>query len=364
VTLARASACAAPAAFAVLAAVLATLGAVPTAEAGWATAAVALAFLPTGWLAPAGWRRRAAELSLLAPALAVTLLADPTMRRMALPPLLALAAWAAAAAALTRADRHGSALIPVGLALAVRAAGGLGLAGTEPTAVLLALVAPALAAWGSSRALGTSTGVALLVGALPLERSPVAAAGLAAAGVLLARLPRPPVGFQRVQRGFAPALPAAALVVTALAPWGGLAPARLLPGAGWPALAAGVAAAAAGSPCRRRRRRRVAGGDARPRAAATLAARPPGPQGRSQRRRPTCRPPKAVPTSSTSRSPTEPPSAPTSRSPARERSRCAPASRPPSGPTSARMSWTWSRTRCRRGRCGDPPASAAARCGG
>jgi hypothetical protein len=245
VTLARASASAAPVAFALLAAVVAAFGAVPTVEAGWAVAAVALGFLPTGWLAPAGWRRRAAELSLLAPALALTLVADPTMRRMVLPPLLALAAWAAAAAALNRADRSRSVVISVSLALAARSAGGLGLADVEPIALLPALAAPAVVAWGLARAAGASSGLSLLVGALPLERSPLVAAALVAAGLLLSRVTRPLSAAERVRHGLAPALPAAALVLATLAPWGGLAPARALPDAGWPALAGCAAATAA-----------------------------------------------------------------------------------------------------------------------
>jgi hypothetical protein len=245
VTLARVSAGLAPAAFALLAAVLAALGAVPTVEAGWAAVAVALGFVPTGWLAPAGWRRRAAELSLLAPALALTLIADPTMRRMALPPLLAAAGWAATAAALPRAGRRDAALISAGLALAVRSAGGLGLSGHQAGEVVLAVVAPALAAWALSRAVGPAPALSLFLGALPLERSPLAAVGLLVAGVLLARIGKPLPLAGRALRGVAPALPAAALVLATLSPWGGLAPARALPGAGWPALAAAVAAAAA-----------------------------------------------------------------------------------------------------------------------
>jgi hypothetical protein len=245
VTLARVSAGLAPAAFALLAAVLAALGAVPTIEAGWAAVTVALGFLPTGWLAPAGWRRRAAEFSLLAPAIALTLLADPTMRRMALPPLLAAAGWAAAAAALPRAGRRGGALISAGLALAVRSAAGPGLAGHEPGEVVLAVVAPALAAWGLSHAVGPSPGLSLLLGALPLERSPLAAVGLLVAGLLLARVGRPLPVAGRALRGVAPALPAMALVLATLSPWGGLPPHRALPNAGWPALAAAVAAGAA-----------------------------------------------------------------------------------------------------------------------
>ena len=244
-TLARVSASLAPAAFALLAAVLAALGAVPTVEAGWAAVAVALGFLPTGWLAPAGWRRRAAESSLLAPALALTLIADPTMRRMALPPLLALAAWAAAAAALRRAGRHEGALISAGLALAVRAAGALGLAGSDPPTILLALITPPAAAWGLSRAAGPLLGLPLLLGALPLERSRLAAVGLLVGGLLLARIRRPLPVLERALRGFSPALPAAALVLAAISPWGGLEPARALPDAGWPAALSAAAVGAA-----------------------------------------------------------------------------------------------------------------------
>jgi len=240
------SACAAPAAFALLAAVLATLGALPAAEAGWAAAAVTLGFVPTGWLVPAGWRRRAAELSLLAPALALTLVADPTMRRMALPPLVVAAAWAAAAAALERvAERHRP-IVVVALALAARAAGGLALTGHGPIAVLLALTAPPVAAWGLARAFGTVPALVAMVALLPLERAPLAAAALVVVGLLLSRLRQPVATIARTLAAATPALAAVALVVASLAPWGGLSPARTLPAAGWPALAGAALAAAAG----------------------------------------------------------------------------------------------------------------------
>ena len=245
-TLARVSACAAPAAFALLAAVLATIGALPAVEAGWAAVVVALGFVPTGWLAPAGWRRRVAELSLLAPALALVLIADPTMRRMALPPLLVVAAWAAATAALERvAERHRPTVVAA-LALAARAAGGLALAGHGPIAVLLALTAPPVAVWGIARAFGPAPALAALLGVLPLERSPLAAAALVVAGLVVARLERSSKAVDRTVAAGAPALAAVVLVLASLAPWGGLAPARALPAAGWPAVAGAALAAAAG----------------------------------------------------------------------------------------------------------------------
>ncbi|MEW6336806.1 MAG: hypothetical protein AB1625_05325, partial [Acidobacteriota bacterium] len=92
------------AAFAVLAAALAVIGALPAVEAWWASAAVMCAFVPSGLIGPGGWRRRGAEALLLPAALAMTMLADPTMRRMALPALLLLASWGAAAAACTRSS--------------------------------------------------------------------------------------------------------------------------------------------------------------------------------------------------------------------------------------------------------------------
>lgn len=237
---------AAPAAFAVLASVLAGIGAVPSVEAIWMVASVLLAFCPSGLAAPAGWRRRGAEALLIPAAYVLTMLPDPTMRRMALPPLLQLAAWAAVAA--VPPNRFTPALAGCA-ALAARAAGGLGLAGAATVPAVLAGVASFSVAAGVARLAGPAVGaaVALLAGALPLESTPSVAALIAAGGLLLWRALPPVALAERIGRAWRPALVAAALLAGMLAPWRGLSPRRALPEAGWPAVAA-IATTAAVSP--------------------------------------------------------------------------------------------------------------------
>ncbi len=228
--------------FAALAAVMACVGAVPAVESALAALAAAAALLPSGWLAPGGWRRRAAEAAVLPAAFALVMVADPTLRRMVLPPLLALAALAAAAAALQRTAGRARMVVTVALALAVRAATGLGLAGEPAWRVLLVVIAAAAMAAAAARVLEGRAALlaALLAGAAPLERVPEAIlAGAAAAAVIAAaRAPRAELG-GRLAGGWGAAALALGLLLASLAPWGGFAAAAPFPAAGWLAAAAG-----------------------------------------------------------------------------------------------------------------------------
>jgi hypothetical protein len=232
-------------AFALLAAVLATSGAVPWGEAAWAALAVTLALLPSGWLAPAGWRRRAAEAVVLLPAFALVLVADPTMRRMVLPPLLLLLALAAAKAGLGRAGPAGRPWLIVALALAARAACGLAFVGVAAWRVALVSVAVAALAWAGAHLVGEQGGtvIAVLAGTLPLERLTVA---FVVASIVLACLAALARGWNaRRLCGWLPGALALALAAAALSPWGGIAPAHALPALGtWSAVATGVCLAA------------------------------------------------------------------------------------------------------------------------
>ncbi len=234
VTGARLQAVLPSAAFAVLAAALSVIGAVPAIEAWWASATVLVAFVPSGLLAPGGWRRRGAEALLIPVALAMTMLADPTMRRMALPPLLLLAAWGATAAARARSMAVWHPWLAAALALAARTAGGLGLAGAPLPATLLACIAPAILAWGASRFAGSQVGcgVALASAVLPLERHWEVAAALLAGGVIATCVPPLPASLQRRGIGWTPGLIGLALAAATLAAWSGLGPGRAWPSAG------------------------------------------------------------------------------------------------------------------------------------
>ncbi len=227
--------------FAVLSATLTAAGELPVAEALWAVVAVAVAFGPSGWVQPAGWPRRLAEGALLPVAYALTMLGDPSLRRMAIPPLLLLAAWGAAAAALARAPLGLAPLLAGSLGGAVRAAGGLGLMGYPWPLVVGTLVVCVAVPAALARRWGPQTGVAaaLLVPWLPYAGQPglLAAAAAAALAALLA----PKVGepLEPLAARWVPSVAAAALVVAPLAPWEGLPVARLFPAAGW---LAGIAA--------------------------------------------------------------------------------------------------------------------------
>ncbi|OFV80075.1 MAG: hypothetical protein A2Y78_14850 [Acidobacteria bacterium RBG_13_68_16] len=234
------------AAFALLGLCIAWVGGVPGIEVVWASASVGAALLPSGFIAPSGWRRRAAEALLLPAALALVLVGDPTMRRMMLPPLLLLVAAGATAAAFPRASERARPFLVAALALAARAGGGLGLVGFEWWHITLVLAVAAALAWGTTRLAGGFAGAScgLLAGTLPLETAPlwVPLALLAAAAASLA-VPRAGAKPPRLA-GWLPGATALALVAASLAPWGGIAPSRAFPHAGWAGAAAPLAALA------------------------------------------------------------------------------------------------------------------------
>ncbi|MFH1177780.1 MAG: hypothetical protein V1750_10270, partial [Acidobacteriota bacterium] len=225
-------------AYAVLGATVAALGALPPKEVVLAALCVALAFIPSGWLAPGGWKRRAAELALLPAAYVLVLTGDPTMRRMLLPPLLVLAALAAALGALQRAGERSRPMILVALALASRMAGAGGLLGEPLGIAAIVLLAVALVTWGASRWGGTNVGlaVALLAGTLPLQKHPFLALAVALIMAGSGELRRAPALAQRAARAWLPAVVAASMLSASLAPWGGISLGRLFPAAGWESL--------------------------------------------------------------------------------------------------------------------------------
>jgi hypothetical protein len=229
------------AAFAALMLALGLAGAVPAPELLWATASAAIAFLPTAIIAPAGWRRRAAELTLLPAAYAIALVADPTMRRVVVPPLLVLAALAAVSAALRSAPARLAPYMVVVLVVAGRFATGLGLTGEPLLEVLLAIAAPAAVAWVATRSAGRETGViaGLLVLSLPLQRAPLWALVLTGLAAVAAPSLR---SLARVEQRAGWTIPAiaVALIGSACGVWGGLRPGMALPSAGLLAIAAGI----------------------------------------------------------------------------------------------------------------------------
>ena len=243
----RALAMAAPFSFAILAAALVAGGALPVLDAAWAAASVVLAFSATAWFDPAGWRRRGAETLLVPAAFALAVIGDPTMRRMIVPPLLLLAALAGAAVARRRQLAGARTAVLIALPRAARAATGLGLAGTAAPAFVLALAVPALVGWAAAR--WRSTGAALaavaLAGTLPFERHTLLALTVAIASVALKLAGGGPAVAGRLGRGWLPGAVAVAMVVAAVAPWGGVGLTQAFPGGGWLALAAVLAAAAA-----------------------------------------------------------------------------------------------------------------------
>ena len=242
VTRVRVLAAASVAAFAALALALGAAGAVPAPELLWAVASVAAAFLPSAVVAPGGWRRRAAEAALLPAAYALTMIADPTMRRMVVPPLLVLASLAAVTAALRSAPTTYHPHLLAAFALAGRLACGLGLTGEPVWRLLFAVVAPAAVAWLVTRAAGRDFALvaALVVIALPLQRAPLWALVL----VVIALLGAPSLRSLARPGGWYVAAVAVALVGSAVGAWGGLGLDRALPGAGWIAAAAALVVAA------------------------------------------------------------------------------------------------------------------------
>ena len=216
-----AAALSAPSGFAVLAAVLVGIGAIPANEAAWAVASAVAACAAGAWLAPGGWRRLLAQLTLLPVALTLTLVADPVARRMLVPALLVAAAAAAVWASLRRVGGRGW-LVAGALALAVRCAGGLALTGLPWWQVGLLLVVPTAVAACAAVRHGALPGltVALGLGAWPLETvHPGQLAGMAL--VLAAVLAMPHRLAARAARGWLPAALACSVVLASLAPWRG-----------------------------------------------------------------------------------------------------------------------------------------------
>jgi hypothetical protein len=226
-------------AFAILGGTLASVGRVSLFEVVWATISVALIFVPTGWWAPVGWRRRATEAVLVFPAWALVMLAGPVQRMMVLPPLLAVAGWAALAAAWPRIPVARRVVSVVLLAVSSRAATGMGLVGHEWWRTALAFAACAAVTWAAARLGGRDLGiaVALLVAAAPFQSSPSAAAV-----VLLAALIAGPFGDPSAKGpgsiGWLPGLAGGAVFAMTLAAWGGLGVNRVFPEAGGWAIAA------------------------------------------------------------------------------------------------------------------------------
>ncbi len=217
-------------AFAVLCLTLVWVGRIGGQEALWATASVALVFGSTGWWSPVGWRRRAAEATIVLPAWALVMLANPIQRVMLLPPLLVIAGWAVLAAAWPRIPERRRGWAVVLLAVSARAATGLGLEGHPWWKIVLVASACAAVAWAAARVGGRDLGVsvAILASAAPLQTS-VAAAGV----VLLAALIAGSFGDPLIRRtgglGWAPGLIGAGLFGTALAAWGGFGIDRVFP---------------------------------------------------------------------------------------------------------------------------------------
>ncbi|MBZ5587505.1 MAG: hypothetical protein LAO05_03005 [Acidobacteriia bacterium] len=241
----RVQACLPATAFAALAWVITGTAGIPPIESLLAALSVALATVPSGWLAPKGWTRRAAEGMILLPALALVLVADPTLRRVALPPLLAVAALATGAAALRTVAQRDRPVLVVALALAVRMAGGLGLVGYPAWRDALAVAAVVVVAGLAGRVLNPRAAlvVALLIGAAPLERALLPTMlGVAAAAVLLTVAASRPTLSDRIVSGWSSALTAIGLTAVSLAPWGGISLSRAIPAAGWTLAGAGGAA--------------------------------------------------------------------------------------------------------------------------
>ncbi len=227
-----------------LLAVLAATGRLSSSDAACAAASVLAAFLPTGWHAPVGWKRRAAEATLLPVAAALLLVPDLTIRRMLLPPLLVAAAAAAVLAALPRTPARRRPLLWAAFGVAVRSAGGLGLAGAGPFGVAAALAASAILPW-SAGAWGSGAGLAagLVVAAVPLQRWPLAALAATVAAAWLVPWGRSWAGRGGSLRGWLPMVAAGALAGSTLAPFGGIRLLDALPGAGVVAAAVIVVAA-------------------------------------------------------------------------------------------------------------------------
>ncbi len=231
----RVTAVASPAAFAVLAAVLAAVGAVGRGEAVTASVAVILAFVPSGWWSGAGRGRYLAEALLVPAAFALTMVGGTAMRRMLVPLLVVLAAWAAASAAWDRTPPSRRPLLAVCFGLAVRAAVGLGLVGFGLPEIAFAVLLSAAAPWAAARRWGQRAAelAALLAAVVPWQRWPVAAAAMVVAAFLWGARGRHRNLDARLL-GWLPGVGAAAVVAASLAPWPGGPLAEILPFGEWP----------------------------------------------------------------------------------------------------------------------------------
>ncbi|MDX2435637.1 MAG: hypothetical protein QNL88_01190 [Acidobacteriota bacterium] len=238
----RGTAVIAPAAFAVLAAVLAGLDAVGWAEAVTASGAVALAFVPSARWAGNSRARRGAEALLIPVAFALTMVGGLAMRRMLMPPLLLLAAWAAVAVAWDRTPVRRRPLLALCFGLSARAAVGLGLVGFGLPNIVVALLVSAALPWAVARRWGQRPAelAALVVAVIPVQRWPVAAAAVVVLAFLWGARGQHRDLDRRVL-GWLPGVGAAVLLAASLAPWPGLAPAQVFPIGEWMARAVLVA---------------------------------------------------------------------------------------------------------------------------
>ncbi len=236
------AAVASPAAFSVLAAVLAAVGAIGRAEAVTASAAVILAFTPSGWWSGTGRGRYIAEALLVPAAFALTMVGGAAMRRMLVPSVLVLAAWASASAAWDRTPAARRPLLAACFGLSARAAVGLGLVGFGLPETVFAIFLSAAVPWAAARRWGQRAAElsALLAAAIPWQRWPVAAVAVVVVAILW--------GVRGKRRdlddrllGWLPGIGAAALIGASLAPWPGCPAAQILPLDGWPMRAGMVA---------------------------------------------------------------------------------------------------------------------------
>ncbi len=239
----RVTAWASSLAFAVLAAVLAVLGAISVPEALWFSAAVALAFVPSGWWGGVGVRRRAAEAALVPAAFALTMVGGSAMRWMVVPPLLVLASWAAVAAAWERTPAHRRPLLAALLGLSARAAVGLGLTGYSVFAIgaagAMAVVAPWAAARRSGRRAAELAAVAAAV--VPWQRWPLVALVVVAGCLAWGMLGRRRLDDEVALR-WLPGVGAAALLAASFGSWAGFPVNEIFPALGWMAWVALVLA--------------------------------------------------------------------------------------------------------------------------
>ena len=224
-----------PAAFAALAAVLAGVRAIGWGEAVTASGAVILALVPFARWAGTTLARRGAEAVLIPAAFALTMIGGTAMRRMLMPPLLLLAAWAAVASVWNRTPAAHRPVLAACFGLSARAATGLGLVGFGIPSIFFAILASAAVPWAIARRWGRRPAeiAALLAAVLPVQRWPVAAAVVVVLAVLWGgrtttlELDRPVVGW-------IPGVGAAVLLASAVAPWPGFLPAWIPGLSGWP----------------------------------------------------------------------------------------------------------------------------------